>query len=164
MPDRGPAIDSIRLVTLDGERSHEDLPALREVEIRVNVTVPGDSGGDETREETGPSAVLATLLLTVFGVDEDRDDDEAGPSTSGEDGREGSDRTPIYSGRVTFRIDANRGADDGDDWVPSVFAAAWPYLRSHTISHAQLLGMGQIPVPLHAPDGLTQEPRVEDVR
>lgn len=151
--DGGAAVEDIQLIALDGERIYDDLPAVREVAIRVKVNVLNDP-------ESRVTAVLATLLLDVFGVEEADDDSTNGGSA--EAGEEASERSPVYSGRVTFRVDAERPADDDEEWVPAVFAEAWPYLRSQLVTHAQLLGMGRIPVPLRAPENLARESRADD--
>lgn len=65
---------------------------------------------------------------------------------------------PVYTSRASFRIDAERPEKEDPSWVPAIFTEAWPYLRSQVISHALLLGMGRIPVPLEAPENLAPQP------
>ncbi|WP_172895746.1 hypothetical protein [Brachybacterium vulturis] len=148
-------MEDIQLIALDGERIYDDLPAVREVAIRVKVNVLNDP-------EARLTPVLATLLLDVFAVHDGGADD--GSTTGGSAGpaEDASERGPVFSGRVTFRIDAERRSDGDEEWVPAVFAEAWPYLRSQLIAHAQILGMGRIPVPLRAPENLAREPRADD--
>lgn len=153
MPDQFPSIADIQLVALDGERSYETLPALRDVAIRVKVNVLEPD--DEDHDENPLTTILATLLLDVFGADEKGGDATSGPRSPDPDGADA--RAPVYTGRATFRIDAERPAEAGRSWVPTVFAESWPYLRSQVISHALLLGMGRIPVPLEAPENLTPQ-------
>ena len=47
------------------------------------------------------------------------------------------------------------------DWVPAIFTEARPSLRSQVISHALVLGMGQIPVPIEAPEELAPQPHAD---
>lgn len=156
MPNESPTIADIRLIALDGERSYEMLPAVRDVAIRVKVNVLEPDDNDNASNGSQPVAILATLFLEVFGAD----DEASSQTVTSAPGSEGVDsRSPVYSGRVTFRIDAERPAVEDPQWVPTIFAEAWPYLRSQVIAHALLLGMGRIPVPLEAPENLARQPQ-----
>lgn len=155
MPDESPSIVDIRLIALDGERSYETLPALRDVAIRVKVSVLHTDDADEPRDERQLTTVLTTLLLDVFGADDEGDDMASAPSPPESDGPDS--RSPVYTGRASFRIDAERPAEEDPSWVPAIFSEAWPYLRSQVISHALLLGMGRIPVPLEVPEDLARQ-------
>lgn len=162
MPDESPSIADIRLIALDGERSYETLPALRDVAIRVKVNVlePGDA--DDPRNEPQLTTVLTTLFLEVFGADDEGDDEAPAQSASSPPEPDGADtRAPVYTGRASFRVDAEGPAQDDPSWVPAIFSEAWPYLRTQVISHALLLGMGRIPVPLEAPENLARQPHAD---
>lgn len=155
-----PAIADIRLIALDGERSHETLPAVRDVAIRVKVNVLEPDNGDLSQLEGQPVTILATLFLEVFGAGDGDDDGTSSQTEAGVRGAEDVDsRSPVYSGRVTFRIDAERPSKEDPHWVPAIVAEAWPYLRSQVVAHALLLGMGRIPVPLEAPENLARQPQ-----
>lgn len=152
-----PVIEDISLIALDGERTYENLPRTREVAIRVKVSVLDSSEEEGPQEEDRAAIILATLFLEVFGADGAEGDVHGAEAEAREPSGQGDD-PPIFSGRVVFRIDGRRPPGDDPRWVPAVFAEAWPYLRSQVITHAQLLGMGKIPVPLKAPENLTREP------
>ena len=100
MPDQFPSIADIRLIALDGERSYETLPALRDVAVRVKANVLEPDG--DPRSESTLTTVLTTLLLEAFGADDEGNDDASAaspPDSGGADVRAGLYQSGILSDR-----------------------------------------------------------------
>ncbi|MDQ4491130.1 hypothetical protein RBS60_13080 [Sinomonas sp. ASV486] len=122
-------IEDVQVWGLDGSLKHGWKPRQIRLELQSEVGV-----------DAAENVAMIEVDVVVYGRrDESLDEDAEG--------------TLLYTGSVTALVKPADGvvvADD-PDVIGQLVAAAWPYLRSPLLEHAQRLGLPRLPIPLSAP-------------